>query len=84
MYYDEPGQGRAKRRANALRGHHGALSQIEMAGSARQIRDDERKKRAIKTRADTIETLDREQPKAIVRYWVEKTAQGQDGQSGEK
>jgi hypothetical protein len=53
-----------------------------MAGAARQIRDNERKKRAIK--ADAIETLDREQPKAIIRQWVEKTAQGQDGQSGEK
>ena len=56
-----------ERRADALRGNHSSLGQIEMAGAARQIRENERKKRAIKARADAIETLDREQPKAIVR-----------------
>ncbi len=67
MNNDEPSKRRAKCRANALRGNHGSLGQIEMAGAARQIRDDERKERAIKPRADAIETLDREQPHAIVR-----------------
>jgi hypothetical protein len=64
--------------------NHGSLGQIEMARAARQIRDNERKKRAIKARADAIETLDREQPRAIGRQWLEKTVQGQDDQSGEK
>ncbi len=59
MNNDEPSQGRAERRANALRRNHGSLGQIEMAGSARQIRDDERKKCAIKSSADAIKTLDR-------------------------
>lgn len=67
MNNDEPSQRRANRRANALRGDHGSLGQIETAGAACQIRDNERKKRAIKARADAIETLDREQPKAICR-----------------
>jgi hypothetical protein len=31
---DETGQRRAKRRTNTLRGYHGALGQIEMAGTA--------------------------------------------------
>ena len=62
----EPSQRRAKRRANALRGNHGSLGQIEMAGAARQIRDNERKKRAIKPRSHAVETLHREQPKAMV------------------
>ena len=51
MNNDEPGQRRAKRRANALRGDHRSLGQIETAGAARQIRDNERKKRAKETRA---------------------------------
>ena len=84
MNDDEPGQRRAKRRTNTLRGYHGALGQIEMAGTASQISDNKRKKRPIKPRADAIETLDREQPKAIIRKGVEKTAQRQDGQSGKK
>ena len=67
MNDDEPGQRRAKRRANALRGNHGSLGQIEMAGSARQISDDERKKRAIKPRPNPIERLDSKQPIAIIR-----------------
>src|ERR1019366_586153 len=77
MNNDKPSQGCAQCRANALRGNHGALRQIEMAGAACQIRDNERKKRAIKAGTDAIETLDREQPNAIIRYGVEKTAQGQ-------
>jgi len=39
MNDDETGQRRAKRRTNTLRGYHGALGQIEMAGTASQIRD---------------------------------------------
>jgi hypothetical protein len=64
---DESGQRRAQRRADALRGNHGALGQIETAGAACKIRDNERKERAIKPRPDAVETLDREQPGAIIR-----------------
>jgi hypothetical protein len=57
MNDDETGQRRAKRRTNTLRGYHGALGQIEMAGTASQIRDNKRKQRAIKPRTDATAIL---------------------------
>lgn len=49
------------------RGNHGSLGQIEMTGSARQVRDNERNERAIKPCPNPIEGLDRKQPIAIIR-----------------
>ena len=65
VHDDESGQRRAERRADALRGNHGSLGQIEMTGSARQVCDNERKKRAIKPCPNPIEGLDRKQPITI-------------------
>jgi hypothetical protein len=41
-----------------MRGDHGSLSEIEMAGAARDVRHDQRKKRPIKPCPNAIEALD--------------------------
>jgi len=57
MNNEESSQGCAQRGAYALRRNHGSLCQIEMSSAARQIRDDEGEKRAIKSGADAVEAL---------------------------
>ena len=77
------GQG-ADRRADPHRGRDGALREIETAGAAHDVGDDQRRQRPIDARANPVEQLDSDQPEGVVRQRIERRADRQHGEGDEK
>ena len=76
MHDHDAGKCRRQRGADALRGQDRALRDIEAAGAAHQVGDDNRKKAPKMPGADAIECLHGHQPELVVRQGIEATAQG--------
>lgn len=82
--HNEPGQCRRQCRADALRSDDGALRDVESAGVAHEVGDDDGEDRAKNTGADAIEKLHADQPEPIVRERIERSPKRQDQQCGEE
>jgi hypothetical protein len=84
MHDDEAGERGRKCRAYALRGYDHALGHVEPPGAAHDVGYDDRKDRAVDTRADAVKELYAHQPVRVVRDGVKHAADGQHDKTGQK
>ena len=84
MVDDVAGGQAADRRADPLSGRDRALREIETAGAAHDVGDDQRRKRLIDARPHAVEQLDANEPEGVVRQNIERRADRQDGEGDEK
>ncbi len=81
MIDDHPGDQTTERGADALHGRDDALGKIISAGPAHDIGDDERCDCAEDTGLDTVQELQRDQPRGAIRKRVEHCSNGQYGKA---
>ena len=77
MVHSTSGRQSADRGADPLRGRDGALREIETAGAAHDVGNDQGCERLIDTCPDAVEQLNSDQPEGVIRQRVKRRADRQ-------